>query len=244
MAKAAETPQRKTAVWKAAHQEEWKRGKETRQPTGAAADSVRKRSYRAEVVEDRRVALKRFWPEARAAEMEEAVSNDSGLAGATNSEVSAGLRRWCERGSWGACPECGILQARPLHQQEITRKSTQPPTVAKSCCKRCSSRQQPYVPKPEDVPEPLRGLSPEILAALRVPEVDVRPEERATNACGLETGYRKHGKMLRLSWADRSIKQKIAQDLDDRTARRKARARVPLPQALRGLDLRLPPAGA
>ena len=68
-------------------------------------------------MEDRRVALKRFWPEARAAEMEEAVSNDSGLAGATKSEVSAGLRRWCERGSWGACPECGIPQARPLHQQ-------------------------------------------------------------------------------------------------------------------------------
>ena len=142
MAKAAETPQRKTAVRKAAH-----RVKETRQPTGAAADSVRKHSNRAEVVEDRRVALKRFWPEARAAEMEEAVSNDSGLAGATNSEVSGGLRRWCERGSWGACPECGILQARPLHQQGITRKSTQPPTVAKSCCKRCSSRQEPYVPK-------------------------------------------------------------------------------------------------
>ena len=231
IAKAAEAPQRKTAAQKAVRQEEeWTAAKDKRRATAAAATSARKRAYRAEVVEDRRVALKRFWPDAprqkraRTEELDQAVSNDSGLPAATHSELSAGLRRWCERGAWGACPECGILQARPLHQQAITRKSTQPPTVAKSLCKRCCSQQQPYVPKPEDVPEPLRDLSAEILAALRVLEVDVGPEERATNAYGLETGYRKHGKMLRLSWADRAIKQKIAEDLGDRTARRKARA--------------------
>ena len=174
-------------------------GRPQQQQRLPASGPIAPRSWRIDV------ALKRFWPDAprqkraRTEELDQAVSNDSGLPAATHSELSAGLRRWCERGAWGACPECGILHARPLHQQAITRKSTQPPTMAKSLCKRCCSQQQPYVPKAEDVPEPLRDLSAEILAALRVLEVDVGPEERATNAYGLETGYRKHGKMLRLS---------------------------------------------
>ena len=57
------------------------------------------------------MALKRFWPDAprqkraRTEELDQAVSNDSGPPAATHSELSAGLRRWCERGAWGACPE-------------------------------------------------------------------------------------------------------------------------------------------
>ena len=49
------------------------------------------------------------------------------------------------------------------------------------------------------MPEPLRGLSTEVLEALRVLQIDVGPGERA-----MPTAWRpataKHGKMLRLSW--------------------------------------------
>lgn len=205
----------------------WETAKALRQSTMAEPSGALKRKYREEVVEDQRVAKRRFFSEAprrrraRAEELEMEVDNDAGLPKASHSELSQGLQRWFERGAFGSCKACQSLQARPMHERDLFQDPGA--ELPKSQCKRCSARRPPYVPKPEDQPEPLRGLTEEAVDALRIFEIDVGPEVRATTQYGLATGYRKHVKMIRFSWAAQSVKRKI-HAMTDRQARRRAKA--------------------
>jgi hypothetical protein len=206
---------------------QWADAKATRACPMAKASPQQRRDYRSSVLEDQRAARKQFFPDAprrpRAAaqELAEDIDNGSGLPAAFLSEVSKGLEGWCRFGSWGSCRECGIMQARPLHEKCLAEAG--PPTFPKSLCKRCSSKRKPYVPHPEHVPEPLQGLSEEAIAALRPLEFDVGPEERARTAWGADKGYRKHTQVIRFSWATLSVKDKIKR-IPDRDERRAARA--------------------
>jgi hypothetical protein len=206
---------------------DWARAKAYRASTMARASSPERREYRAAVLADQRITRVRFWPKAERrkratpAELKEDVPNDTGLPPASYSEISKGLETWCLRGAWGMCTACHSIQARPMHQRDIEIEPS--PDLPKSQCKRCASKRQAYVPKPEDVPHPLRGLSEKALMALRPFDIDVGSEVRAKNEYGFETGYRKHTKMFRLSWSSDTVKRKV-KSIKDKDMRRRARA--------------------
>ena len=71
------------------------------------------------------------------------------------------------------------------------------------------------IPNFEDIPQPLRALSKEVVQALRPLNIDVGPYRRAAY------GYRAHSAMIRLAWAAESVPEKIRQLPQDerRTAR-------------------------
>ncbi|CAE7572809.1 unnamed protein product [Symbiodinium natans] len=93
-----------------------------------------------------------------------------------------------------------------------------PAAVIQRCknCKKNKSKQI-WVPWPEEVPEPLRGLSREIILALRPLEVDCGPEWKA------DYGYFFHSTMLRLAWSAQDVEAKIA-GLDGAARRTAAKA--------------------
>ena len=131
------------------------------------------------------------------------VDNECLLPAASSSEVAAGLQRWCKEGSWGMCPKCGVLQPRPLREADLTNEAR--PEIMAYECRRCKAKRPHMVPKPDDVPEPLQGLSPEIVEALRPLDIDVGEEVRAGTG-----SYRKKVRMITFSWALQSVDSKIA----------------------------------
>jgi len=134
--------------------------------------------------------------------------------------------------AWDACKkrrravtEEAAAPARKKYRAEVhaeqrradITKAAQPEIMA-SACRRCKAKRPHIVPQPADVPEPLQGLSPEIVEALRPLDIDVGEEVRAGNGC-----YRKKVRMITFSWALQSVDSKIAA-LGARDVRRKARA--------------------
>ena len=95
-----------------------------------------------------------------------------------------------------------MLQTRPLRPQDLHAK-VHKPTVPHSACRRCRARYPHKVPRPEDVPEALRGLPSEVAHALRSVTINVGPETRA------DQGYRKKVRMITFSWALDKVDDKI-----------------------------------
>ncbi|CAK0906832.1 unnamed protein product, partial [Prorocentrum cordatum] len=131
-----------------------------------------------------------------------------------------GLRSWAAKGSWGICKECHVLQPRPMHEIDMFLDASE--EISKSACRRCNASREMYVPLPDDVPGPLRGLSEEIVEALRPIENDVGPETRSTDTFGRPNGYRKKVKMITFYFSKWHVKDKIKELGDDawRTAKK------------------------
>lgn len=100
------------------------------------------------------------------------------------------------------CPTCHILQPRGLCPADLSRPANKP-TIAASSCRRCRAKHLHRVPQPDNIPLPLKDLTPEIIEALRPFDIDVGPETRAPN------GYRKKVRMIPFSWAFVAVKEKI-----------------------------------
>ncbi|CAK0875921.1 unnamed protein product [Prorocentrum cordatum] len=136
------------------------------------------------------------------------------------SDLSKGLRSWAAKGSRGICKECHVLQPRPMHEIDMFLDASE--EISKSACRRCNASREMYVPLPDDAPGPLRGLSEEIVEALRPIEIDVGPETRSTDTFGRPNGYRKKVKMITFYFSKWHVKDKI-KELDDdawRTAKK------------------------
>ena len=105
------------------------------------------------------------------------------------------------------CPKCQAMQPRELYEADLKREPK--PELAPSQCKICSAKGKCCVPKPEDVPEALQNLTPEIISALSLLDVDVGAEVRSHDAKGKPNGYRKKVKMIRFSWSAHAPKTKF-----------------------------------
>ena len=87
------------------------------------------------------------------------VDNSPDLPAASWSVESIALQKWSLRGAWGMCPDCNILQARPLNSASFARNE-HAANLRPSDCKICKRGSRKHcVPQPGDVPEPLQGLS-------------------------------------------------------------------------------------
>ena len=200
---------------------QWKICMGWRQPALRLTNEKALKSYRAAVLADQRWATKNFYPDAprrpRAAgeDLASIVDNECTLPPAFTSAEAIGLQRWCQKGAWGMCPDCRLLQARRLTQKDLDALAG--PLIAPSRCRRCKAKRQYMVPRPEDVPEKLRNLDPEVLAALRPLDLDVGPEKRSGTG-----GYRTKVRMTTFSWSLDSVEAKI-RALQSKDARGRAK---------------------
>ena len=148
------------------------------------------------------------------------ISNDTGLPLADHSRLAVDFQMWCKYNSWAQCESCMSMQPRDL--TERTLHPDLPATTSSAYCSRCKAKESYEVPKPEDVPEPLRGLSREALAALSPLVIDVGPEHRSKDEMGRPNGYREHACMIKFSWHKKSSKARI-KEIDNRAMRRDAK---------------------
>ncbi|CAE7917126.1 unnamed protein product, partial [Symbiodinium necroappetens] len=127
--------------------------------------------------------------------------NDTGLPRASVAPTAERLETWCKQHSWKVCALCGSVQ--PQHLKEADLRDKAPTALAK--CKNCSKPEaaQIWVPSVEEVPGPLRGLSRPMLLALRPLDIDCGPEWKA------DYGYYFHSAMIRLSWSEMDVLEKI-----------------------------------
>ena len=138
--------------------------------------------------------------------------NDTGLPRALITPEAGMLEAWCKQGSWGICSQCHSLE--PRHLKEIDLRRVAGPSILR--CRWCAKDGPASVPTVKDVPRPLRGLTSEIILALRPFEMDCGPYERPPH------GYRVHTALLRLLWSAESVEEKIAA-LPHGSDRKKAR---------------------
>ncbi|CAK0887260.1 unnamed protein product, partial [Prorocentrum cordatum] len=192
---------------------DWADAKAKRQTTQEPPDRKQKRKFRQEVLEDQRYAKNLVFPgserreRASEAELGAHLDNGIGLPPAKYSDYSKALEAWCLRGSWGMCPKCQAMQPREFYETDLRRERK--PELTKSQCKLCNAKRKHYVPKPEDVPKPLQDLTPEIISALSLLDVDVGAVVRSHDAKGKPNGYRKKVKMIRFSWSEHAPKKKF-----------------------------------
>ena len=144
-------------------------------------------------------------------QIQDIAANDTGLPAATCSPAAVALEKWCKHASWDLCRTCASVQPRHL-KEEALRKQDGNIIVCKNCAK--AESKQAWVPQPEDVPEPLKGLSREEVEALRPLDIDSGPVWKG------EFGYYFHSSMIRFAWAAQDVEDKIG--ALDRRSRKKA----------------------
>ena len=175
--------------------------------------------YKEAVAQDRAYAQKKFFPKRKRAvrhagyewsnpmpeevreKVQDLLPNDTGLPAASVSPASTSLEHWCKKLSWGVCKFCASVQ--PNHLKETALQSTSTESLVR--CKNCAKAEpkQAWIPQPNDVPEPLRGLTRQELEALRPLDIDCGPAWKA------EFGYYFHSAMVRFSWAETDVEDKI-----------------------------------
>ena len=111
------------------------------------------------------------------------------------------------------CQQCHSMCPRPLQPMDLQRvaKATLPARQCTAC------KHGEYVPQPGDIPEPLLGWKPKVLAALRPIDIDLGSYQRAPH------GYRVHTAMINFAWAEKSVWSKI-QALTKKKNRKQAEA--------------------
>ena len=164
---------------------------------GAEPPMVERKAFRAKIMEDQRhvkttIYGKKNVPRKARASGEDLLKppdpEDRGLPPASYSDRSKGLESWCQKGAWGMCRECQVLQPRPMRERDLYRDPQ--PDVPKSLCHHCKSTRKHFVPVPSKVPVELQGLSKEAVLALRPMDVEVGEEQRSKTGRDIDNGYR------------------------------------------------------
>ena len=140
--------------------------------------------------------------------------NDAMLPMAKRSKLAQRTEAYCRFGSWTICETCHALRPKPFKAMDVQRDP--PAEISGTACCFCSpSKKRPtskgtveegrrhLVPQPDDVPEPLRDLAPEIIEALRPLDIDVGDPMRAPS------GWVQHRTMIRFAWSADSVEDKI-----------------------------------
>ena len=201
----------------------------------AGPTAEEEQGHKEAVQQDRAYVQKKFFPQRKRAvrhagyqwsnpmseELQETVQdvlpNDTGLPPASTSPASKSIEHWCKKMSWGVCKHCASVQPRHLKENVLHRPGSEPLVRCKNCAK--PEAKQAWIPQPEDVPEPMRGLTRQELEALRPLDIDCGPTWKA------EFGYYFHSAMIRFSWAGTDVEDKI-QALERRSRKRAKKAGV------------------
>ena len=207
-----------SAVSSADRSAEWSKVLGKRQRVDKDATEAEQKSYREKVLNDRARARWRFGIEKKRHPRGEAVDNDTGLAPPSHSKLAVDFDQWCRTNSWAVCGKCSSMIQRELTEKALTQVF--PVEASEKFCPRCRAKVQYHAPKPEHVPEPLRGLSQAAADALSPLKIDVGPEIRAEH----NSGYRQHATIIRFFWHELSSKKRIKklEDQDDKAKAKEA----------------------
>ncbi|CAE8592102.1 unnamed protein product, partial [Polarella glacialis] len=186
-----------------------------------ALPDISAEQYRDQMVADRNKSLNMMnVPHERLPRGAE-VSNEDPLPKASVTRLAANLQLWCEFNSWQVCPKCQLLQPRVLTPAGLD--GLLEPWCGPKACRVCRGLQKPSVPQHESTPAQLAGLSPAARAALCPVEAYYGPEVRARDRFGRGNGYREHSSMVRFSWHQLSVEDRI-QELSEENRREATRA--------------------
>lgn len=182
----------------------WQTALASRKRAFQALRSKEVTAYKKRRTADRTRVAKKFFLDNQLPQPEanDIAENDAGLPAACSSDRAAFVEQWCKFGSWGICKGCRSLQPRNLEPLDTRRIANA--EITEKACKQCKDGKE-WVPQPHDIPRPLRKLSLKLSTVLRPLDIDVGPERRAPN------GFRHHVKMIRFSWSEDRVKDKIAQ---------------------------------
>ena len=208
-----------------------------RQSIAAGPGPEELREYQEKVQQDRALVQKKFFPvrqrtvrhaafqwtnpmtEEEKAKIADIAPNDAGLPAASTSPEAKNLETWCKKSSWQICGLC--LSVETVHLKEPAARGKNP-SGSTATCRNCGKPEESriWIPKPEEVPEPLRSLSRQQIEALRPLDVDCGPEWKA------DFGYYFHSSMIRFSWAEEDVEDKVKalQPQSSRKQAKKARA--------------------
>ena len=203
-----------------------------RQSIAAGPTAEEMRAYEEKVQQDRALVQKKFFParqrtvrhaafqwtnpmaEEQRAKIADIAPNDAGLPAASTSPEAKNLETWCKKNSWQICGQCFSVETVRLKEPAAQGKKTGSTTACKNCAK--PEERRIWIPKPEEVPEPLRGLSRQQIEALRPLDVDCGPEWKA------DFGYYFHSSMIRFSWAEEDVEEKV-KALQPQSSRKQAK---------------------
>eukprot|EP00435_Cladocopium_sp_Y103_P058025 s1844_g20.t1 len=193
----------------------WETALASRKRAFQSLNSKEVTAYKKRRTADRNRVAKKFFLDNQLPlpEANDIAKNDAGLPAASFSDRAAFVEQWCKFGSWGICKGCHSLQPRNLEPLDTRRVA--PAEITAKACKQCKDGKE-WVPQPHEIPRPLRKLSLKLSKVLRPLDIDVGPERRAPN------GYRHHVKMIRFSWCEQSVQEKIAQ-AGERSRRKRER---------------------
>ena len=204
-----------------------------RGPVLAAATPEERQAYTTAVQGDKDYVRRKFFPQRKRtvrhaamewshpmteewqAQIQDTAANDTGLPAATCSPAATALEQWCKHASWDLCRTCASVQPRHLKEGAL-KKQDGNIIVCKNCAK--AEAKRAWVPQPEEVPEPLRGLCRQELEALRPLDIDSGPVWKG------EYGYYFHSSMIRFAWAEQDVEEKI-RALDRRSRKKAKKAR-------------------
>ncbi|CAE8671044.1 unnamed protein product, partial [Polarella glacialis] len=186
-----------------------------------ALPDISAEQYRDQVVADRNKSLNMMNVPHERLPRGSDVSNEDPLPKASVTRLAANLQLWCEFNSWQVCPTCQLLQPRVLTPAGLD--GLLEPWCGPKACRVCRGLQKPSVPQHESTPAQLAGLSPAARAALCPVEAYYGPEVRARDRFGRGNGYREHSSMVRFSWHQLSVEDRI-QELSEENRREATRA--------------------
>ncbi|CAE8670521.1 unnamed protein product [Polarella glacialis] len=186
-----------------------------------ALPDISAEQYRDQVVADRNKSLNMMNVPHERLPRGSDVSNEDPLPKASVTRLAANLQLWREFNSWQVCPTCQLLQPRVLTPAGLD--GLLDPWCGPKACRVCRGLQKPSVPQHESTPAQLAGLSPAARAALCPVEAYYGPEVRARDRFGRGNGYREHSSMVRFSWHQLSVEDRI-QELSEENRREATRA--------------------
>ena len=117
-------------------------------------------------------------------DIKDVATNDTGLPAAGVSATARMLEQWCKLGSWAICKECNSIQKRSLTEVDTRRVASA--MIAK--CDNCKNKHSDRLPKIENMPEKLKGLSEDEIHALRPLDIDAGPWKQADHGFRYKTG--------------------------------------------------------
>ena len=145
-----------------AHEEEWAKAMEKRQWLGGPFPEEEQQVYQRKKRDDARRVRSKFGPWVEALE-----EGDNSW----RSPLATRFVEWCTEHSWAACAKCHRLEKRPLRESHVTGRHTPSATIAE--CAHCKKGTGYPTVTHADIPGVLRGLTDDVIWALRPLEPDV-----------------------------------------------------------------------
>ena len=185
-------------------QVQWERALGRRKSIMALPTEAEKTEYGKWAQDDRRRREKKF----------------PGLSEAASSgwmtSLGQAFEDWALKKSWTVCRQCSRVEKAPFYPSRVVKKPRwRGPYVPR--CKFCKSGVGYPTVQPDDVPEPLRGLSLAIVEALRPLEIDSGIYQRASD------GYRVHSDVTRFRWQEEAVDVRVRRlPREEKTKARKA----------------------